>query len=215
MAETAKIIRDMGSQAVILKLDLADELACLAGVQKVLNQIEHLDVFVNNAVYKGPGDLKRFLDLDMIQYREMVQCNILTPVAIFQVVVRHMEENGSGCILNMNSSSVYMTPSRSVDKGGWDFGYTSTKAAMAQLVSVLNTEVSIRCFNLEPGLVVTEIMQAKGLDEIYSKKFGSISPEVAATVAVYLATAPDAMVQKFEGKSVYAPKLYSELESRL
>ena len=176
---------------------------------------------VNSGVYKGASDLARVLDLAPHDYRAMVQCNVLTPLAVFRAALRAMlRQGGAGSLVQVSSSSVGMTPRASVDKGGWDFGYVSTKAAIAKLMPLLALEHppapgapdALRFFNVEPGLVVTELMKHKGLSGSYTAGFGDVPPQVAGAVVAHLCSQPFAAVSRFNGKSVYAPRLCEELQ---
>mmetsp|Transcript_20331 Transcript_20331/g.44095 ORF Transcript_20331/g.44095 Transcript_20331/m.44095 type:complete len:132 (+) Transcript_20331:863-1258(+) len=113
----------------------------------------------------------------------------------------------------VSSSSVNLRPRLPVDRGGWDFGYVSTKAAISKLAGILAVEhPEFRIMNIEPGLVVTELMKHQGLDAHYTSGFGSVPPEVTAKVVAHLCTAPLNQVHHLNGRSIYAPKMCQELQ---
>ena len=67
-----------------------------------------------------------------------------------------MLETGTGTILNMSSSSVFLDPPGTVHENGWSFAYVGAKAALDQLASIVNVELGprgIRAFTVEPGFV--------------------------------------------------------------
>ena len=221
LEETAREARARGARTLELALDLNDEAACTAAVEALARRPGGLRCVVNSGVYKGASDLARVLDLAPHDYRAMVQCNVLTPLAVFRAALRAMlRQGGAGSLVQVSSSSVGMTPRASVDKGGWDFGYVSTKAAIAKLMPLLALEHppapgapdALRFFNVEPGLVVTELMKHKGLSGSYTAGFGDVPPQVAGAVVAHLCSQPFAAVSRFNGKSVYAPRLCEELQ---
>jgi len=94
----------------------------------------------------------------------MVQCNVLTPLAIIKRILPQMLIRKRGYIFQISSSSINLTPKFSVKEGGWDFGYSSTKAAISKLLPLLAIEhrkASLRFYNIEPGLVETELMKQR------------------------------------------------------
>ena len=79
LEETAALIKEQGATTTILRLDLKNASQCIEAIQNILVSHGRIDVFVNNAIYKGKGDLQRAMDLNETDYNEMIQCNLLTP----------------------------------------------------------------------------------------------------------------------------------------
>lgn len=177
-----------------------------------------LDVIINSAVYQGSGCLSRCLDMDIDDYKNMILCNTVTPLAIFKKGLEIMlKQKLGGALIQLSSSSEHLTPKFSVDNGGWDFGYASSKSAISKLMPLLSLEhplkkSNIRFFNLEPGLVVTELMKVGQLDNNYTTGFGSVPPEVSGAVVKYLVTSSNKEIENFNGKSIYAPKMCEKKE---
>jgi NAD(P)-dependent dehydrogenase (short-subunit alcohol dehydrogenase family) len=74
--------------------------------------------------------------------------------------------------------------------GGWGFAYPSSKAALARMAGSLRVEhpnAGLRCFNLEPGTVVTEAMRAAGITEEVLKRFKPCTAAAIAAVVAWLA----------------------------
>lgn len=217
LEETAALARDFGVYVVMVRLDLKDMESGLNAVDLAMRELGKIDVFVNNAIYKGRGDLQRVLDLHVGDYAEMIQCNVMTPFAMIQKMLIEMLKRNSGIIVHMSTPSVRLEPKFPVGSGGWDFGYASSKAAMEKLIPLLAVEhpveSGLRFYNLEPGLVVTEIMKQKGVASTFAKGFGDVPPEVAAKVVAWLCSLPtqDSMGKKFNGRVIYAPRLCEEL----
>lgn len=79
--ETARLIRKVGQKALVVRLDLLDMPGAVASVKLALDSFGKVDVFVNNAIYKGKGNLQRVADLAVEDYVDMLQCNIVTPIS--------------------------------------------------------------------------------------------------------------------------------------
>mmetsp|Transcript_15161 Transcript_15161/g.17171 ORF Transcript_15161/g.17171 Transcript_15161/m.17171 type:complete len:316 (+) Transcript_15161:776-1723(+) len=213
LEETARMIENEGGKAKCVRMDISNQKDTLASLEQVLKEYGGIDVFVNNAVYKGNGNEQLFLDLDDQDYRDMIQCNVLTPVAMIKRILGEMLRNNSGKIFHLSSSSIHMKPKYSVQEGGWDFAYSSTKAAIAKLIPMLAIEhkqTKLCFYNVEPGLVVTDLMRQRGKN--YAASFGDVPPEVTAKVIGWLSTTSEKDATRFNGKSVYAPKLCEDLQ---
>jgi NAD(P)-dependent dehydrogenase (short-subunit alcohol dehydrogenase family) len=218
LEETAMLVKGHGSKAYCVQMDLLDLEGCVSALDKVYSMTGRLDVVVNSAVYQGKGCLSRFLDLDTNDYGKMLLCNVQTPVAVMKRALQLMlsSERG-GTLIQLSSSSVNLKPRFPVDGGGWDFGYASSKSAVSKLMGLLAVEhpyeaSKVRFFNVEPGLVVTELMKASKLADGYSQGFGWVPPQVTGQVVRYLACAPASSISDLLGKSIYAPKLCESLD---
>ena len=76
------------------------------------------------------------------------------------------------------------------DQGGWGFAYPASKAALARMAGSLRVEhpnTGLRCYNLEPGTVFTEVMRVAGITEELLKRYKAVSPAAIAGVVAWLA----------------------------
>ena len=112
-----------------------------------------IDVLVNNA---GQGFYSPVADTDPDLYRQIVEANLLAPLAAMQAVLPAMRKAGRGVIINVSSGAslgVYPTTG----------GYASTKAALNQLSAVARAELApegITVSLLHPYLTESEFNQA-------------------------------------------------------
>merc|ERR1712232_632073 len=185
------------------RMDLTDESHAVEAALEADNQLGGIDVLVNNAVYKGAGSEQLVMELSGADFANMVRANVTTQVAIVQALLPGMLARRRGAIVQMVSSSTDMRPTRPVDNGGWDFGYAATKAAVSKLIPILAVEYrfdkcGVRFFNVEPGLVVTETMKAKGTADVY-RQFGDVPPDVSGAAVAHLVTADFEKVSKYSG----------------
>ena len=134
--------------------------------------------------------------------------NVLAPLWLVQRVLPGMLARGAGTIVNLVSESGFTDPTAPAGEGGWGFAYSSSKAAIARLVGVLAAEhrdTPLRFFNVEPGFIVTEMVEATGLLEQFGPQWRGAPPEVPAAVIAWL-VAEDA-AREWHGKTVSAQRL--------
>ena len=111
-----------GTVCRILPADLADRADCdrlcaeLAG--------ERIDIFINNAGFGVCGSL---LETDPAKEEEMVQVNVAAMRRLFQFMLRRMQAQGGGTILNV-ASSAGLLPG-----GPYMAGYYASKAYVVSL----------------------------------------------------------------------------------
>ena len=78
----------------------------------------------------------------------------------------------------------------------------------------LGLEAGIRCFNVDPGFVVTEAMRARGgAEAIAEKGFDLAADDAAGRVIAWLASDPAA--DSWLGKVIWSPKLAQKLDEAL
>ena len=148
--ELERAARELGllTEVVALAGDVADDwhrgaLVDAAG--------QHVDLLVNNASMLGPSPqppLGRY-PLDVLE--RVYQVNVLTPVALAQLVLPRMPDGGT--IINVSSDAAVES------YAGWG-GYGSSKAALDQLSAILAEEhPSLRIYSVDPGDMRTQMHQ--------------------------------------------------------
>jgi NAD(P)-dependent dehydrogenase (short-subunit alcohol dehydrogenase family) len=126
-----------------------------------------------------------------------MQANLYTPLALVKALLPKMLEQGRGTIINMVSFTAFNNPPARGDQGGWSFAYPASKAALARMAGSLRVEhpdAGLRCYNLEPGMVFTQVMRAAGMTEELMARYKPISGAAIAGVVAWLAEndAPEA-----------------------
>jgi NAD(P)-dependent dehydrogenase (short-subunit alcohol dehydrogenase family) len=191
---TAAAVEAEGGRALCLQADILEPETIEKAARSTLDEFGRIDLLFNNAVYQGAGNQARLLDVTADQMRAIYQGNVLTPLALIQTFLPKMLEQGGGTILNMLSVTAFVDPPAPADQGGWGFAYPSSKAALARLAASLRVEhpdSGIRIFNIEPGMVVTELMKASGIDEAVLERFKPTrASSIAAVVAWLVANEP-------------------------
>lgn len=191
---TARLIEERGRRALPVRMDLLD----LASIEPVVDQVEkhfgHIDVLINNAVYTGPGNMDRFLDLPLEILDQMLRANVLAQVALTRRALPGMLARGEGVVINVTTAACMNDPRAPAGEGGWSYAYAGSKAAFHRLAGILRQEhkgSGLRFFNLEPGFVTTEMVELQHRADGMQTWRGA-PPHVPAAVMLWLATSPEA-----------------------
>ena len=186
---TAKAVESVGGEALCLRGDILEPQSMVAAAQAALKHFGRIDVLFNNAVYQGTGNIEALLDVAEEQLWSIYQGNIFTPLALVKAIVPGMIARESGTVLNMVSHSAFTDPPAAANAGGWGFAYPSSKAALARMGASLRAEhpgKGLRVFNLEPGLVMTDVMRLAGIDDAVIARFKPCSPAAIAAVVSWV-----------------------------
>ena len=162
-------------QRRILPADLADRADCdrlcaeLAG--------ERINIFINNAGFGVCGSL---LETDPAKEEEMVQVNVAAMRRLFQFMLRRMQAQGGGTILNV-ASSAGLLPG-----GPYMAGYYASKAYVVSLTRGAAQELRekrspVYVCALCPGPVNTEFNDRAGV--VFALK--GITPEFCVDEAIH------------------------------
>ena len=164
-----------GTVCRTLPADLADRADCdrlcaeLAG--------ERIDIFINNAGFGVCGSL---LETDPAKEEEMVQVNVAAMRRLFQFMLRRMQAQGGGTILNV-ASSAGLLPG-----GPYMAGYYASKAYVVSLTRGAAQELRekrspVYVCALCPGPVNTEFNDRAGV--VFALK--GITPEFCVDEAIH------------------------------
>lgn len=213
LERTASEITAIGTRALPLVMDLLDLNSVRGFAATVIESWGRIDLLVNNAIVHLPGAHRRIGDLGLDVVLDTLRGNFVSQLALVQAVLPTMIAQGSGTIVNMASGSATMDPPAPPDEGGWSAAYAASKAALGRIAGAVNAEhlaKGIRCFNVDPGFVITESMQARGTGTAIAEKgFDSASASAAGRVIAWLATHQEA--DEYLGKVIWSPKLAASL----
>jgi len=210
---TAAAVEAEGGRALCLQADILEPATIEQAAQSTLDEFGRIDLLFNNAVYQGAGVQERLLEVTPDQLSNIYQGNVLTPLALVQTFLPKMLEQGEGTIINMLSATAFVDPPAPADQGGWGFAYPASKAALSRMVGTLRAEhgdAGLRFFNIEPGMVVTELMKASGIDEAVLAQFKPTRAASVAAVVTWLAENEPSDAWKRE-RCMRAPAMAEEL----
>src|SRR5438132_8880085 len=178
---TVASVEKHGVDGFAVAMDLLDRSSVMAAVDAAQQRFGRIDVLVNNAIYQGPGVMAPFDDLTDDELHRIFEGNVLAQLALVRAVLPAMLERGEGTIVNLISQVAFMDPPAKLGAGGWGLGYAMSKAAFARVAPLLHVEYGdrgLRVFSVDPGLTVTERMEARGHTARYTQHFASATPDV-------------------------------------
>jgi NAD(P)-dependent dehydrogenase (short-subunit alcohol dehydrogenase family) len=170
-----------------------------------------VDVLVNNAVHTGPGSMTLLTDVTPSLMRTKFEANVVAQLLLTQALLPGMLAQGGGFVVNMSSAVALTDPPAPAGQGGWGFAYAMSKGAFHRLAGFLAVEhgpQGIVAFNIEPGFVVTEAMEANAREHGLEGHYTGAPPSVPAAVITWLVTDPSA--RALNGQTVRAQKFALE-----
>lgn len=127
----ASEVRERGSSALVLPLDVADAAAVEAAAERVVSEWGHLDVWINDAM------VSVFAPVEQItpeEFRRVTEVNYLGYVHGTLAALRHMRPRNAGTILQIGSALAYRSiPLQSA--------YCASKAAVRGFTDSLRSEL--------------------------------------------------------------------------
>jgi len=142
-------LRELGTtRARTLPLDVRDDEAVRAAVERVVAEQGHIDVLFNNAGY-GQYGFVECVPVEAIQ--RQFDVNVVGYARFIQAVLPYMRRQRSGRIINMSSVCSHIT----MPGMGW---YAASKHAVRAVTESLRLEVEpfgIHVIAIEPGSVAT------------------------------------------------------------
>ena len=152
----ARDIEVLGGEALPFVSDLTDRASVSAFADAALERFGGCDVLCNIGVYQGAGGRQLFMDTALDELAVSFEADVVAAALLCQRAIPSMTATGSGTIVNMSSSVVFLEPPGTVHSNGWSLAYAAAKAGIDQFAKVLNVELGgsgVRVFNTEPGFV--------------------------------------------------------------
>ncbi len=156
-------LRNDGANAIAVKCDVANYSNVEAAVNACISNFASIDILINNAGLIDP--IARLADSDPEQWGQVVDVNLKGVYYALRAAIPHMEEQGSGTIINISSGAATSALE------GWSH-YCSTKAAVLSLTQCTHKECSengIYIAGLSPGTVATNMqvsIKASGINPV-------------------------------------------------
>jgi 3-oxoacyl-[acyl-carrier protein] reductase len=206
--DTAGRCREIGAMAITVPTDVAqwDQVQHLATA--AINEYGQVDILVNSAGVYGP--IGPTADVDLAAWVQAINVNLMGPFFLCRALLPHMQQQRQGKIILLGGGGATAPlPNFS--------SYAASKAGLARLSDTLAEE--LKEFNVQvnviaPGLVDTqlqdEVLAAGGragalyekIKDAREQGAGAVSPEVAASLAVFLASEASGTLT---GKLIAAP----------
>jgi short-subunit dehydrogenase len=145
---TVNELNEQHYEAIAVPTDMRDRKAIESLVERVVQHYGHIDILINNAGQAVQGNIA---DVDIDQFRQVFELNVLGPVQTMQAVIPQMRQNGGGLIINVSSNVTQMH----LPVIG---AYASTKAALNMVSDTAREELAgdnIRITTMFPGMTAT------------------------------------------------------------
>lgn len=173
--KVAEEITSAGGRALAVATDISDPEQCRRLVDTTVAALGRIDVLVNSA-YR-PDVFKLFEEVDLADWRAILEVNLFGSLQLSQAVVPHMKEAGGGSIVFVNS----MIMRKILPLQG---GYAVSKGALMTAAQVLAKELGryqIRVNSVVPGWMWGPPVQ--GYVAFTSKARGVADQEVIDEIA--------------------------------
>lgn len=179
----------LGDNGKTIQYDLTQLKGIPALIKNIHREYGHIDILVNNA---GINLKKEFTQVTDEEFQHILSTNVNAVFAVSREVVKIMEEQKSGSIINISSMAAQYGIPKVI-------AYTASKSAIEGMTNAMAVELSpkgIRVNVIAPGFIATD-MSARALnsDEERKKKvlgrtpMGYLGkPEDVADAALFLAT---------------------------
>jgi 3-oxoacyl-[acyl-carrier protein] reductase len=147
LMKAEEAVRARNVETLALPLDITKPGSELQLVESTLRKFGRIDILVNNAGGNRRGRFEATTDVD---WKEIIDLNLLSHVRISRAVVPHMRKQGEGVILFM--ASVFGRES-----GGPNLSiYNTTKSGIISLAKIMAVELAphgIRVNSVAPGSI--------------------------------------------------------------
>ena len=157
--ELANKLKVKGYKAISVSADVLNAEELIGAKKEVLDAFGSIDILVNAAGGNMPGATippeKNFFDLDIGDFRRVVDLNLLGSVLPTRLFTDVMAEKGNGVVINISSMAAQRTITRVV-------GYSAAKAAIDNFTKWMAVEMArkfgagIRVNAIAPGFFITE-----------------------------------------------------------
>jgi NAD(P)-dependent dehydrogenase (short-subunit alcohol dehydrogenase family) len=180
---TAAEVRELGRRAEIRRVDLSDPEAGRRLVAELADSLGGVDVLVNNA---GIGSTTPFLELDLAEWRHVLDVDLSAPFMAAQEAARRMVTTGrGGRIINVTSVHEYV-PLRGSS------AYCAAKGGLGLLTKTMALELAeydVTVNAVAPGEIATPMTDAHDEDpgRIQRPGIPAGRPGSAAEVAAAIA----------------------------
>ncbi|MEM7213094.1 MAG: SDR family oxidoreductase [Pseudomonadota bacterium] len=165
---------EIASKYGVTVTPIAGDVKTEAGRAAILDAMPEPDILVNNAGGPPPGD---FADFSLDDWRDAVEGNMITPIALIKATVYGMADRGFGRIVNITSYSVKAPVPTLELSNGARAGLTGGIASLARKVAHRNVAIN----SLLPGPYATDrlVNTSHAIAEKTGRSFEEIHAERA------------------------------------
>ncbi len=178
--DTAAIIRESGSEALVVPTDVRSEEEIESLFKKTMEHYGRLDILVNNAGIFGSGPID---ELSTETWDDVIATNLRSAFLCSRAAFRIMKAQGGGRIINIGSVSASRVRPENAPYSSAKFGMVG----LTQTIALEGRDHNINCGILHPGIVIRDDMPEHIKKD---KNIPAMSSEEIAATAVYMACQP-------------------------
>ena len=154
--ETAvESVRELGASSLVATLDVTDDDAVQATVERIADELGGVDVLVNNAGINPPGALGTPGDVDLDAFDNAIDVNLRGAFACTSAASEYLEASEDGVVVNVASVGGLVGLPRQHPYVASKHGLVGMTKSMA-----LDWAPEVRVTGLAPGYVATDLTAA-------------------------------------------------------
>ncbi len=177
---TAEIIRETGSEALVIPTDVRSEEQIENLFKKTMEHYGRLDTLINNAGIFASAPFDKF---PTEKWDDVITTNLRAAFLCSRAAFRIMKAQGGGRIIIIGSVSASRVRSETVSYNSAKFGLVG----LTHTIALEGRDHNITCGILHPGVVIRDDMPEHIKKD---KSIASMSSEEVAATAVFMACQP-------------------------
>lgn len=146
--ETVKKIHELGGEAIYVQADISKDEDVLRMIEISVKEYSTIDILINNAAI--PNDQVPYFEATTDDIKNLVNTDLIAPMVVTQQVLKLMQKQGYGKVINTSSI-------RGWEHGGRSVVYAASKAGINSFTKTLAKHVApnIQVNAVAPGFVKT------------------------------------------------------------
>jgi 3-oxoacyl-[acyl-carrier protein] reductase len=186
--EVAEAIKQIGSQAIVVRGDVAKREEADSLVQAGIDEFGRLDILVNNAGFTRPAMM---LKMTEEQWDEVVDIHLKGAFLCSQAAGRQMKEQNSGKIINVTSVAGLVGTVGQINYSAAKGGVISMTKSIARELARYNVcanviSIGILAMGMSEKITTDEKLKEVYMNRILLRRFGQ--PEDVSPAFVFLAS---------------------------
>lgn len=148
----ANALTSKGARALAVEVDVSDEVAVAAMVERTLAELGKVDILINNAAIAATVMPRPIEQITVAQWRRLLDVNAMGPFLCTRAVAPQMRAQGSGRIVNMVSGTAFKGAPFILD-------YVASKGAVMAMTRSMARELgssNITVNAVSPGYTLSE-----------------------------------------------------------